>query len=655
MTPLAVWLLVGLAVYIAYCVWLGIACATQAAGPRSFFLADRNLPPWVFVLAGTGASFSGWVFLGHPDIVARVGFPFAAASLGAVTIPLGGMLVMKRQWMLGRRYGYVTPAEMLGEYYASDFLRLLVLLVALVFAVPFAGMQIGAAGSLLAFLSGGAIDRVAAIWLLGGVLLVYVGFGGLRAAAYAGALQALLLGAGIIAAGTFVYVAAGGFAGFNAALGHLSGGRPGTPSPFIVPGVLRFTRGLGVQVPAGGAWTASMILSYCLALMGLQLAPAFGLLGMAARSPRGFAAQQTWASAGAMGAVLVLFLVAIGFAPRILPDLPPEAASGGAVASVLAAIGGHAPWLAALLAVCAVAAVQGLAALQLSATSTMLVRDLYRRHVDPALDIPGQRRAARIVMALLLAVTLLLASFAPESQAVLGALALGFAVQMLPALVGLCWWRWITREAAMVGFAAGLLAVVFTEPFGLQLAAFLGVHLPWGRWPWTLHSAGWGLVVNVAACVVITLISQRADETARRGAFHDFLQSHDPQPESRQHLRPVAWSLTLAWLFFAVGPGVVLGNTAFGNPRGGQESWAFGIPPLWTWQIGGWMAGVLLLWFLGSRMGFATRPAGRIEMLPRSQRPRPRAVPLGGEAALRWFWTVTLAAAIAVFANWAFG
>ena len=129
-----VWLLACLALYAAYCVYCGVACGRAAASPRSFFLADCDLPAWVFVLAGTGASVSGWIVLGHPDIVARDGLPFAGTALGAITIPLAGVLFLKRQWMLGKRYGYVTPAEMLGDYYGGETIRILVLLIALVFA-----------------------------------------------------------------------------------------------------------------------------------------------------------------------------------------------------------------------------------------------------------------------------------------------------------------------------------------------------------------------------------------------------------------------------------------------------------------------------------------------------------------------------------------
>ncbi|MDX1649280.1 MAG: hypothetical protein R3263_05435, partial [Myxococcota bacterium] len=44
---------------------------------------------------------------------------------------------------------------------------------------------------------------------------------------------------------------------------------------------------------------------------------------------------------------------------------------------------------------------------------------------------------------------------------------------------------------------------------------------------------------------------------------------------------------------FAVGPGAVLGNTAFGDP-GQPATWWFGLPPLWLWQGLGWLSGVAL-------------------------------------------------------------
>jgi len=53
-------------------------------------------------------------------------------------------MFLKRQWILGKRFGFVTPGEMLSTYFKSDSIRLLVVLVALVFSVPYLGVQLRA-------------------------------------------------------------------------------------------------------------------------------------------------------------------------------------------------------------------------------------------------------------------------------------------------------------------------------------------------------------------------------------------------------------------------------------------------------------------------------------------------------------------------------
>ncbi|MBI4924003.1 MAG: hypothetical protein HY834_19895 [Devosia nanyangense] len=657
MSEKLIWLSVVVALYWAFCLYVGVATAAVSRDAKSFFLADRNLPAWVFVLVATGVSFSGWIFLGHPDLIAREGFPFAEAALGAVTIALAGVFVVKRQWMLSRRYGYVTPAEMLGEYFGSELLRILVVVIALCFAVPFIGLQLSVAGSIVSQLTDGLVDPIVAMWVLSGVVFVYVAFGGMKAAAYAGALQALLLAAGIAGAGALAYWKAGGFGPFVELLGTLQASNPigavgsaGAPmSLFEIPGVVQFTRGLGIENPVGGAWTSAMILSYCLALMGLQLSPAFSMLVFSTRSPKAFAPQQTWAAAGVMGGLLVLFPVAQAVVVSTGAAGHP---AGGVVATLIASLGATAPWFSALLTVATLAAVQGIAALYASATSTMLVRDLYRRYLHPDLDVEGQRYYARIAMAMLFVVTLLVASFAPEAQALLGGLSLGFGAQLLPVFAALLWLPWITPAGAVTGLAAGMLAVIFTDRYGIALASFFGLDLPWGRWPWTIHSAGWGLAANIASSLVISLISQRSEDRTRRRPYHDFLVSHAGLPANRHTLRPVAWAAALAWFFFAVGPGAMFGNSAFGDPRGGVNTWLLGVPSLWAWQVMWWALGVLFVWFLANRMGMSTRPAERIELLPRSQRPASVASFAGSAVARRWFWILLAAGGAAIFAKW---
>ncbi len=92
------------------------------------------------------------------------------------------------------------------------------------------------------------------------------------------------------------------------------------------------------------------------------------------------------------------------------------------------------------------------------------------------------------------------------------------AFQLWTPLLGITWLRWITRPAAVVGVGFGIVGVILTEPLGYQVLAFLGLELPWGRWPWTIHSAAWGMAANLAAVFIISAITNRNafGEEARR-------------------------------------------------------------------------------------------------------------------------------------------
>ena len=84
--------------------------------------------------------------MGHPGLIYRDGFQYAYASFYEITIPFTGVIFLKRQWMLGKRFGYVTPGEMLSDYFQGDMIRILVVVVALLFSIPYLGVQLGERG-----------------------------------------------------------------------------------------------------------------------------------------------------------------------------------------------------------------------------------------------------------------------------------------------------------------------------------------------------------------------------------------------------------------------------------------------------------------------------------------------------------------------------
>lgn len=85
----------------------------EARTATDYFVAGRSVSMWVFILAATATSFSGWTFIGHPGLIYQDGLQYAYASFYAITIPFTGLLFLKRQWMIGKRWGFVTPGRCL--------------------------------------------------------------------------------------------------------------------------------------------------------------------------------------------------------------------------------------------------------------------------------------------------------------------------------------------------------------------------------------------------------------------------------------------------------------------------------------------------------------------------------------------------------------
>ena len=76
MTDSLTWLFIFVMLYWAYCFFWGIRAARRAHTASDFFLAGRNLSPWVSALAITAVSFAGWTFMAQPGLIFRDGFQF---------------------------------------------------------------------------------------------------------------------------------------------------------------------------------------------------------------------------------------------------------------------------------------------------------------------------------------------------------------------------------------------------------------------------------------------------------------------------------------------------------------------------------------------------------------------------------------------------
>lgn len=638
MDPKMVWLFIFVILYWAYCIFWGVRGALTAKTASDYFIAGRRLSIWVFVLAATATSFSGWTFMGHPGLIYRDGFQYAYASFYAITIPFTGVMFLKRQWMLGKRFGFVTPGEMLAHYFRGDAVRLLTVLIALCFSIPYLGLQLRASGFLFNVLTDGLLSIEVGMWLLSAVVFIYVASGGLRAVAYVDTLQCILLSVGIVALGIIAISFIGGMDNLNqgiAALAEFDDKRtPDGYSHYIaIPGVIQFVSN-GPSAD-GGAWTGIMVLTYMFALMGIHSAPAFTMWAFSNTDPKPFAPQQVWASSFGIGIILFVFTAFQGIGSHFLgadeafmnahPDLvnpvmqeglqalghsnlmDSPGAQGNLVPQLIWLMGHTAPWLVGLLSVCALAAMQSTGAAYMSTAGGMLTRDLLKHYIMPNASHGQQKFWGRVGVLFIVLAALIVATKATDALVLLGGLAVAYGFQMWTPLLSVCYFPWFTRQGITIGMAAGIIAVTLTESIGSQ-------YMPWGRWPWTIHSAGWGMIFNLGLAIIVSAVTQNQAETDHRMKFHNFLREHATLPASKKGLVPVAWIITLVWFFFGIGPGAVIGNTIFGNPND-YTTWMFGIPSIWAWQLLWWALGVFMMWFLAYKMEMSTVPDREVQAL----------------------------------------
>jgi len=131
------WFFFFVVVYWSFCLFWGARTLRQNNDPESYYLANRGVTPWVFFFSATAATFAGITIITYPSLIYSDGFSFLSTAAIVITIPLGSVLFFKRQWMLSRKFNFITPGEMYFYYYKSNTLRILLLIIGLFFAVPF--------------------------------------------------------------------------------------------------------------------------------------------------------------------------------------------------------------------------------------------------------------------------------------------------------------------------------------------------------------------------------------------------------------------------------------------------------------------------------------------------------------------------------------
>tara|TARA_B100001564_G_scaffold89294_1_gene72563 strand:- start:3996 stop:5873 length:1878 start_codon:yes stop_codon:yes gene_type:complete len=604
-----IWLAGFVGLYWAYCLYWGFKGAKSAKTSSDYFLASRSLGVWVFVLAATATSFSGWTFVGHPGKIFTDGLPYAFASFYALTIPFTGVLFLRRQWVLGKAYRYITPGEMYSDYYGGNAIRMLTVLVAFLFSVPYLGVQLRASGDLFYVLTDGLINPNTGMIALSTVVMIYVASGGLRSVAFVDCAQAVLLALGIIILGGVVIYYAGGWSGFIASFAEIirndiTSGENLTVDGFskkvALPGSIQFVSSGSQSV--GGSWTGIMCMTYMFALMGIQSSPAFSMWAFSNKTSRAFRWQQVIASSLIVGIILFSFTIIQGLGGHVLVEqgILKSVTDKNLIPQLINLLSESAPWLVGLLAVCALAAMQSTGAAYMSTFSAMFTKDIYARYISKKSSDSELKTIGRFFVVFVTGAALIVAANSNQAIVMLGGLAVAYGFQMYPSLIGLCYYKAFNNKGVVAGLTVGLIAVTLTD----KTSVWFGV--PWGAYPFTVHSAGWGIFFNLITTFLVSNVSKETElEKDNKNRIHELLSTVAGLNFYQKKKIRLAWVLTLVWFLVGFGPFATIGNSLFSDPNS-PSLWApFGLPSLWIWQIIFLFYGIFVMWFLAFHMGLS--------------------------------------------------
>lgn len=590
--------------------WARVA-VEQGTNVENFLNPLRSVPSFTAVVTIAASGFVPFLAMGFADGVARNGFGFAAIALGCLLIPLVGIFLFKRVWALAVHLGTASQASFFDEVFGNKPLAVLSALIAALFAVAFGGRVMTAFALLYHGLTGGAFDPVYSLFLIAAVIAALAVIGGIRGVMFTGAIHGAMGLLALIGLVGFTLYLVSGFDALAGKVVQLQEKGSETAPLFSVSGIVQFTLGSGHEAPAGSPWTATMVLSTALAFLGLHASPVLYLFAVSSKSNRIFGPGLTWVAGGAFGAAIMGFALIVGGFGLVT-------AAPDALWRVMSDLSAMSPWFAALLYFGLFSLVFALVAGSYLAASQLYVVDVYRRYFHPDLSDALGVASIRVLIVVLVVVSVLMSITTPVATAELASLCLPLSAQLLPAMIAACYRIGISRASVAVGAFIGVFCVFVTEAFGIRALAFVGLDLPWGQWPWTIHSAGWGLFFNVGAVLVISIITRFRDQGARWNELTRFLEETFPVVPFSRPVISTAWSVGLAWFFLAIGPGLAIGNSLFVRAVGREQVNMLGLPSIVVWVMIAWASGVAMNWFFADRMQLATLSASEVREIGRA-------------------------------------
>lgn len=457
--------------YLAITLAVGMVAGRRASkSVQGYVAGDRDFGLLVMYFI-TGASiFSAFAFLGGPGwAYSRGAAAFYILSYGALGMAPWYAMGPKAA-ALGRRFGFVTQAQLLTGRFPSRGLSVLMAVLTLVSFVPYVTIQMRGAGIVIEAVTDGRIPLAVGAAVAYGIVMVYVLASGVSAVGWTNTFQGVFMLA--IAWTLGLYLPYRLYGGVGPMFEQILAARP----------ELLTLPGLG---PDGNAWSwGAYSTSILVSAIGFTMLPHLFMKAFTARD------DETIRRTVVLFPTFQLFLIPvflIGFAGVLFPESPEQS---DFILPFLILRTDLPAIVVGLFCAGALSASMSTGDALLHAGASVVVEDgvqPFRRLSDK-----GQRTMIRVLVVAVGALAYVLALSDSASLVDLLLASYGIVCQFMPAVVAAMYWRRATTAGVVSGLVAGTaVAVLF----------FL---LP--EWkPLGLHEGILGLIVHVPVLVGVSL------------------------------------------------------------------------------------------------------------------------------------------------------
>jgi SSS family solute:Na+ symporter len=472
------YILICVAVYVVLATWMAFMSRKgMGAGITEYFLANRRVGGFVAALTYSATTYSAFMMVGLAGFTYKGG----VGALGFELTYLSGLILAvffaPRFWLVGKKYGYISPAELLGDRYQSRWVAVVTTLVCLIFLIPYAAVQLMGIGYLLQGLSKGAIPFWVGLVLATLLAILWAWIAGLRSVAWTDSLQALImLVTSVLVLFFVIYRFFGGFGGFFTKL------ETTYPQWLTVPGPGFFT------------WKA---------YVGLTLPWFFFCISNPQVSQRLFIPKSMSSMRRMLGGFLIfgfiytLVSVLWGFSIKLLS--PGLARADLATPTLLSQ-----PIIPAILALIVMVGILGAAISTIDSIlltlSSMFARDLYRGF-RPRASEEMELKLGKWVIPVIAVVAMIFGWLRVGLISALSVAASAGLLMTVPAIFGAFFWRRGTAAGAIGSMILGGVVTGFL---------YFSRIRPLGHWP-----AVWGGLVCLVTFIVISFATKPPAEKAQ--------------------------------------------------------------------------------------------------------------------------------------------